>query len=149
MSKPFEFSVVRASWPRDEAALRAVRAAVFIDEQRVPPELEWDGRDEACLHVLARSADGAAIGSGRLLPEAKIGRMAVLCAARGRGVGAAILRELLVMARERGDIEIELSAQTHALAFYGKFGFAAVGDVYLDAGMPHRRMQLRLAQTKT
>jgi predicted GNAT family N-acyltransferase len=144
MSKPFAFSVAHAEWPRDEAALRAVRAEVFIDEQRVPPALEWDGRDEACLHVLARRADGKAIGTGRLLPDGKIGRMAVVFDARGNGVGAAILRELLAAARERDFAEVELSAQTHALGFYEKFGFVAVSDEYPDAGIPHRTMRLRL-----
>jgi predicted GNAT family N-acyltransferase len=146
MPKPFAFSVARAAWPRDEAALRAVRSAVFIDEQKVPPELEWDGRDADCLHVLVRDAQGAAIGTGRLLPEGKIGRMAVVRAARGHGVGAAILRELLAAARERGFAEVELSAQTHALGFYERFGFVAAGGEYADAGIPHRSMRLRLAQ---
>ncbi len=144
MSKPFEFSVARALWPHDEAALRAVRAAVFIDEQRVPIELEWDGRDHASLHVLARNADGAAIGTGRLLPDGKIGRMAVSREARGKGVGLAMLRELLAAARERGFTEVELSAQTHALGFYEKSGFIAVSGEYLDAGIPHRTMRLAI-----
>ena len=121
-----------------------VRASVFIDEQGVPPELEWDGRDRICLHVLARDAGGMAIGTGRLLPEGRIGRMAVVKAARDQGVGAAILRELLAVARERGFDEVELSAQTHALGFYERFGFAAVSDEYADAGIPHRTMRLTL-----
>jgi predicted GNAT family N-acyltransferase len=129
---------------RDEAALRTVRAAVFIDEQQVPLELEWDGRDDACLHVLACNAQGEPIGTGRLLPEGKIGRMAVVRAARGKGVGAAILRELLAAAREHGFATVELSAQTHALGFYARFGFGVISDEYLDAGIPHRSMRLRL-----
>ena len=145
MAQPFQFSVIRAEWPRDEAALRAVRSAVFIDEQRVPPELEWDGRDSACVHVLARDAAGAAIGTGRLLPEGKIGRMAVVRATRGNGVGAAILRALLAEARERGFAEIELSAQTHALGFYERFGFVVASEEYPDAGIPHRTMRLRIS----
>jgi predicted GNAT family N-acyltransferase len=144
MAKPFSFSVSRADWPRDMAALRAVRSAVFIDEQLVPPDLEWDGRDDACLHVLARSSRGEAIGTGRLLPEGKIGRMAVVRAARGNGVGAALLRELLAAARERGFTEFELSAQTHALGFYERYGFVVVSGEYLDAGIPHRTMRLAL-----
>lgn len=144
MTTPFEFSVTRAAWPADEAALRAVRTAVFIFEQRVPVELEWDGRDAECGHVLARDASGVAMGTGRLLPEQKIGRMAVLARARGQGVGAAILRELLQMARERGYDSVELSAQTHALGFYVKAGFAVISEEYLDAGIPHRSMRLQL-----
>ena len=145
MAKLLPFSVTRAAWPRDEAALRAVRTAVFIDEQHVPPALEWDGRDDGCLHVLARDARGAVIGTGRLLSEGRIGRMAVVRGARGQGVGAAILRELLAAARERGLAEVELSAQTHALGFYEQFGFSAVSGEFLDAGIPHRTMRLRLA----
>jgi len=146
MNRPLQFSVTPATWPREAAALRAVRTAVFIHEQGVPPDMEWDDLDEHCVHVLARDADGRAIGTGRLLPDCKIGRMAVLRSARGQGVGAAILRALLAMARERGDTEIELSAQTHALGFYEKFGFVACGDEYQDVGIPHRSMRLRLSE---
>lgn len=123
-----------------------MRTAVFIDEQRVPPALEWDGLDERCVHVLACSSDGTPIGTGRLLPDRKIGRMAVSQAVRGHGVGAAIMRELLAMARERGDTEVELSAQTHALGFYEKFGFVICSDEYPDVGIPHRSMRLRLLE---
>ena len=144
MSKLLEYSVMRAVWPHDAAALRAVRTAVFIDEQHVPAALEWDGIDEMCAHVLARNIDKTAIGTGRLLPDRKIGRMAVVPPARGHGVGAAIMRELLALARERGYADVELSAQTHAIGFYKKFGFVAFGDEYLDAGIPHRSMRLRL-----
>lgn len=144
MPTPFVFAIARAAWPRDEADLRTVRSAVFIDEQHVAPELEWDGRDADCQHVIARDAFGAPVGTGRLLPEGKIGRMAVLRRARGYGVGAAILHELLSAARERGFLEIELSAQTHALGFYARASFVAEGGEYMDAGLPHRTMRLRL-----
>ena len=143
MPTPFVFTIARAAWPRDEHALRVVRSAVFIDEQNVAPELEWDGLDADCLHVIARDATGAPVGTGRLLPEGKIGRMAVLRFARGHGVGAAILAELLNAARERGFEEIELSAQNHALGFYARAGFVAEGVEYMDAGIPHRTMRLK------
>ena len=136
--------MTRALWPRDEAALRALRSAVFIDEQKVSAELEWDGRDGDCLHVIAADAAGAPIGCGRLLPEGRIGRMAVLAPARGRGVGAEILRALTDAARARGHAVVELSAQTHALGFYARFGFVAEGGEYLDAGIAHRTMRLAL-----
>jgi len=144
MTKTLQFSVMLAHWSGDAAALLAVRTAVFIDEQGVPPSMEWDEFDQRCVHVLARDAEGHAIGTGRLLPDCKIGRMAVVQSARGQGVGAAILRALLEIARQRGDVEVELSAQTHALGFYEKFGFFAFGDEYLDVGIPHRSMRLRL-----
>jgi GNAT superfamily N-acetyltransferase len=94
--------------------------------------------------VLACDAAGIAIGTGRLLPEGKIGRMAVLHTARAHGVGAELMGELLAIARERGLPEVELSAQTHALGFYARFGFVGEGAEYEDAGIPHRRMRLAL-----
>ena len=145
MSNQFQFSLARAVWPRDEDGLRAVRTTVFVDEQRVPVALEWDGLDAECLHVLACDAGGHAIGTGRLLPDGKIGRMAVVHGARGMGVGTAILRELLAAARERGFLQVELSAQTHAVGFYQRCGFVVVSDEYLDAGIPHRTMRLSLS----
>ena len=140
------FSVSPAKWPEDAPSLREVRTAVFIVEQGVPPDLEWDCLDADCAHVLARDAAGHAIGTGRLLPDRKIGRMAVVQRARGQGVGAAIMQALLAMTRERGDAEVELSAQTHALGFYEKFGFVAFGDEYFDVGIPHRSMRLRFVE---
>ena len=145
MTKPGGFSVRRASWLADQPALRALRSRVFIDEQKVPPALEWDDAiDAGCLHVLAQDADGQAIGCGRLLPDGVIGRMAVLPQARGRGVGAALLQALLQVARERGHRVVTLSAQVHALGFYARAGFVASGDEYVDAGIPHRAMSLVL-----
>lgn len=133
----------RVTWRDAHAALAGVRRAVFIDEQRVPEALEWDGHDADAVHVLASSADGTPIGTGRLLPDGRIGRMAVLAPWRARGVGNAILIELLAAARERGCVELKLHAQTHALAFYARHGFAAVGGEFLEAGIPHREMVMR------
>ena len=144
MPQSFRFSVTLALWPRDAVELRAVRALVFIDEQKVPPGLEWDGRDDACVHVVARDGEGRVIGTGRLLPEGRIGRMAVLREARGKGVGAAILRELLALARQREIAVVELGAQTHAIGFYEKCGFVVISEEYLDAGIAHRTMRLDL-----
>lgn len=124
-----------------------VRRAVFIQEQRVPEELEWDEADASALHVLALDGDSHAIGTGRLLQAhgmGHIGRMAVLREWRGQGVGTAILNALIATARERGLTEVVLNAQTHALGFYARSGFAAEGDEFPDAGIPHRRMRLRL-----
>jgi predicted GNAT family N-acyltransferase len=96
------------------------------------------------LHALARDAAGRALGTGRLLPDGHIGRMAVLPQARGQGVGAALLRALMQAARDRGEREVALSAQTHAIAFYERFGFVVEGEEYDDAGIPHRMMRLVL-----
>jgi predicted GNAT family N-acyltransferase len=125
---------------REEAA--PIRYAVFVDEQKVPAEIELDDWDALSLHALALDAQGRVLGTGRLLPDGHIGRMAVLQSARGQGVGSALLRALLQAARARGDREVVLSAQTHAMPFYEKAGFIAEGDEYDDAGIPHRQMRL-------
>jgi predicted GNAT family N-acyltransferase len=141
-----QITVRRVAWGEARDELRAIRISVFVREQHVPEALEWDGIDEECLHVLARTAAGEAIGTGRLLPDGHIGRMAVLAHWRGRGVGARLLGELIEIAVERGDNEVELSAQTHAIGFYRRFGFEVTSGEYLDAGIPHRRMRRSLVR---
>jgi predicted GNAT family N-acyltransferase len=126
---------------RDEAG--PIRFAVFVDEQRVPAEIELDEHDAASLHVIARSGQKA-VGTGRLLPDGHIGRMAVLKDWRGQGVGAAMLTHLVDIARARGAKEVALSAQTHALGFYRRHGFVEEGPEYQDAGIPHQSMRKRL-----
>lgn len=140
------FTVKIADWDAvaDRSACEALRLAVFVEEQHVPEHEEWDGNDEQALHVLARDAAGVAIGTGRLLPDGRIGRMAVAKEWRARGVGAALLRELIRQAHERGHREAVLSSQAHAIPFYERFGFVAEGDEYDDAGIPHRTMRLSL-----
>lgn len=135
------FIVRRAEWGTDTKALRSVRTRVFIEEQHVTVELEWDGLDEACMHALA-VADGKPIGTGRLTPDGHIGRMAVVPEWRQHGVGAALLEHLLQAARERGDQLCELNAQVTAIGFYERFGFEALGGEFMDAGIPHRVMRL-------
>lgn len=145
MTTSHAFTVRRADWARDGAALAAIRRAVFVIEQQVSEAEEWDGLDESCEHVLAHADDGTAIGTGRLLPEGptvRIGRMAVLQQWRGRGVGSALLEQLIRMARERGYAETRLHAQTHALAFYCRHGYVAVGEEFMEAGIPHVGMRL-------
>jgi predicted GNAT family N-acyltransferase len=139
------FRIQVMDWPTALPFARAVRERVFIDEQGVPRELEWDDWDEHSDHALAFDSDSNAIGTARLLPDGHIGRMAVLKPFRGTGVGAALLGALLQRAREEDMREIRLHAQTHAVGFYRKFGFAAHGKEYLEAGIPHVEMRLRLA----
>jgi predicted GNAT family N-acyltransferase len=131
-------------WQRLRAAAEPIRFRVFVEEQKVPAEMELDEFDAVSLHALARDAAGRALGTGRLLPDGHIGRMAVLPQARGQGVGAALLRALMQAARDRGEREVALSAQTHAIAFYERFGFVVEGEEYDDAGIPHRMMRLVL-----
>ncbi|SFB72796.1 Predicted N-acyltransferase, GNAT family [Collimonas sp. OK412] len=124
-------------WAAQKTDARAVRFDVFVIEQKIPVELEWDDMDEHCLHAVAYDAAGHAIGTGRLLPDGHIGRMAVRAAGRGKGVGAAILKALMAQARQRGDAEVVLNAQTQAEAFYGRYGFSRDGEEYDEAGIAH------------
>lgn len=141
-----DFQIHFARFDTDLPDLRAVRVPVFIIEQQVPEELEWDEADPLSVHVLAREADGTPIGTARLTPDHRIGRMAVLQPWRGRGVGAAMLETLIQRARELGYPELELHAQTHALGFYERYGFSAFGEEFDEAGIAHRRMRRRLEQ---
>lgn len=141
---PSDFSVEPASWVEDLGELRRIREQVFIIEQDVPAEAEWDDVDARSLHVLARDADGRPIGTGRLTPQHSIGRVAVLASWRGRGVGEALMRVLLESARERGIARVELHSQVHALAFYERLGFVASGEEYLECGIAHRTMAIDL-----
>lgn len=131
----------------------ALRNAVFVEEQRIPAELEWDAADAEALHAVAFNRLGMPLATGRLLaPEpadvsqkiARIGRLAVCQAMRGSGVGRAVLDRLLQIARERGDREARLDAQTSAQKFYARAGFAPHGAVFDEAGIPHVEMRRKL-----
>lgn len=139
-----QFQIRLADWASDEPALRAIRRSVFVVEQRVSEELEWDGIDPECRHALAEHVEGAPIGCARLLPDGHIGRVAVLAHWRGRGVGDALLERMIGLARDLGHARVVLNAQTHALPFYARHGFVAFGPEYDDAGIPHRAMQFQL-----
>ena len=145
MKRP-AFDVRPVNWLASRDKLRAVRRAVFVEEQQVPEELEWDDADERAYHVLATAADGASIGTGRLKLDGHIGRMAVLRTWRGQGVGGKILATLLSLAQKEGCGTARLHAQTHAIGFYEKFGFVAAGAEFDEAGIPHRLMELTLPQ---
>jgi len=127
-------------WATTESAIRAIRETVFIHEQGVPVELEWDGLDSSCAHVLAWNDREEAIGTARMQQNGTIGRMAVLKDWRGRGVGRALLQTLLELAVRQGLPRVTLSAQTHALGFYERAGFHVIGEPFMDAGIPHRKM---------
>ncbi|MCB5190639.1 GNAT family N-acetyltransferase [Methylobacillus arboreus] len=139
------FYVRQAEWVTDHTQISAIREQVFINEQHVPAELEWDGLDDTALHLLAVAEDGNAIGCARVLSDAGIGRMAVLQAWRGRGVGHALLQAAIELCRQNGWLDIYLSAQTHAISFYEQAGFKISSDEYLDAGIPHKAMKLHIS----
>jgi predicted GNAT family N-acyltransferase len=138
---PLNIEIEIDVWLAQQAAARVIRAEVFIAEQGVPIELEWDEEDARSLHALARDQQGCVLGTGRLLPDGHIGRMAVLKDARGRGIGSAILRALMQRARRRGDRMVALHAQVHAEAFYAGHGFVREGDVFDEAGIAHVLMR--------
>nr|BFD85353.1 GNAT family N-acetyltransferase [Streptomyces sp. Xyl84] len=141
----------------DREACFAVRKEVFVAEQGVPEEIEYDDLDAVAVHVLAVHDDGTPLGTGRLLygeaaagrtggdaAVGSLGRLAVTAAARGLGVGAALVRALEEAARARGLTAMDLHAQTHALGFYERLGYAAYGPEFPDAGIPHRAMRRAL-----
>jgi predicted GNAT family N-acyltransferase len=144
MERSLQFTVHAVRWCDAQVMLAAVREAVFIREQRVPAELEWDGLDADSAHVLAQTLDGTAIGTARLLPDGHIGRMAVLKDWRGKGVGSTLLRVLLERASKQGHAEVRLNSQLTAQGFYAKHGFVVAGEEFMDAGIPHIEMVLRI-----
>jgi predicted GNAT family N-acyltransferase len=135
-----EFALETGAWNALAIAAQPIRETVFVQEQKVPPELELDEFDATSLHAVARGPAGEAIGTGRLLADGHIGRMAVLAEWRGKGVGRALLETLMDEARQRGLASLVLNAQTEATGFYERFGFVAEGGIFLDAGIPHVRM---------
>lgn len=146
---PATYRIRIADWNIDRAALRAVREAVFVLEQRVPVELEWDEHDEKCVHVIAESECGDAIGTGRLLPDGHIGRMAVLPPWRRQGVASALLKLLIDLARRAGHRVALLHAQSYVLTFYERHGFVVDGEEFMEAGIAHRTMRRALDPTSS
>ncbi len=134
-----------ADWqnPDDRQKLQAIRQQVFVEEQGVPVELEWDEHDDTALHFLAE-LDGNAVATARLILDdadtARIGRMAVLAGCRGRGIGRALMQTVTNCAEQRGISCLKLYAQVQVIAFYERFGFEAQGEIFQDAGIPHRAM---------
>ncbi len=134
------YTIRPATWQQDERALRQIRQQVFIEEQNVPTELEWDGEDETAFHLLAEDSEGNPIGTARILPDGHIGRVAVLASWREQGIGTALMEHMLAEAENRHFKNIFLDAQVDAISFYEKLGFQAEGKTFLDAGILHRHM---------
>jgi predicted GNAT family N-acyltransferase len=137
------FRIEVSPWEEARAHAAPIRFAVFVQEQGVPPEIELDDMDGRCLHAVAFH-DNLPVGTARLLPDGHIGRMAVLGEWRGRGVGGRMLAALIERARARGDREVALSAQVHAVPFYRAHGFVEEGAEYLEAGIRHQSMRKAL-----
>lgn len=136
--------VLEVDWPTHQEALRVIRTKVFVEEQRVPQELEWDGEDDVCHHFLAIDEAGRRVGCGRLMPTGQIGRMAVLKDERGKGIGRLILDAAIDKGLALGFRQLFLHAQKDAIPFYRKAGFLPEGDEFMEAGIPHQSMSLAL-----
>lgn len=138
-------SVRTGSWAELGEGAGAVRRSVFIEEQRIPKELEWDEHDETAVHAVARNRLGQVIATGRLVPggpgQGRVGRMAVHRVLRGGGHGAAVLRALEEAAKARGDREVTLHAQRSAEAFYTRLGYVPHGEPFEEAGIAHIEMR--------
>lgn len=138
------FRVEPADYHSDFDDLRAIREEVFIVEQKIPEDIEFDSIDPSCHHFLARTDEHAAIGTVRLSPDGKIGRMAVLSEWRKQGVGKSLLVTVIDKARKLGLTEVSLNAQVPLTGFYEKFGFAKLGEVFKIANIPHQAMHLAI-----
>lgn len=139
-----QIKITQVSWQQAEAYLREIRTKVFIEEQQVAPDFEWDDVDQSAVHLLAMS-DNQPIACLRIIHYAKIGRMAVLKTWRGLGVGNSLLAEAINICKSHGSKQIHLSAQTHAIGFYSQAGFVAISEEYCDVNIPHVDMQLILS----
>lgn len=133
------------NWQSNQEKLSHIRRKVFIEEQQVPEELEWDKEDADAIHLLAWYEDEP-IATLRMLADGHIGRMAVLPNYRQRGIGRSLMQAIMAIARNEGLVEVHLDAQIQAIPFYLRLGFAVEGEVFMDAGIPHRHMRKRLLE---
>jgi YbgC/YbaW family acyl-CoA thioester hydrolase len=132
------------SWAELGSDARAIRSDVFVHEQKIPADLEWDAADAGCVHAVARNRFGLPLATGRWVQQeagvAKIGRMAVIAPMRSASVGGRVLAALMQSARRAGNHEVMLHAQSSASAFYSRAGFVVRGPVFEEAGIPHVEM---------
>ena len=135
---------VKVEWSTHREKLRAIRARVFIEEQGVPKDLEWDGLDEGAAHFIALNEMGQPLGTARLLDSGQIGRMAVVAEHRNKGIGRQLLDAAIECAIGRGATHVHLNAQQHAKEFYLKAGFRPTGSQMVEAGIPHLEMEMVL-----
>jgi len=138
------FNIVDANWKNLMKEIKEIRFQVFVREQGVPPELEVDGSDPLCLHVLAEIPGKGFIGTARLLPDGHIGRVAVLAEYRRKGIAREMVLHLIQLARSLRHRQVMLNAQESALEFYSRMGFIQEGDRFFDAGIPHFLMRMDL-----
>ncbi len=139
-------NIKTTSFESSETDLRFIRDIVFGEEQQVPRDIEWDGLDPECIHVMAYSDTGDPIGTGRITQNGKIGRLAILKPYRGKGIGAELLEKLIDIAKAQAMGSVYLHAQVQAEAFYTKKGFIKTGDHFMEADIRHVKMVLDLTQ---
>jgi predicted GNAT family N-acyltransferase len=147
ISAEHRIDLLMMDWASAKPLAQFLREAVFIQVQSVPESEEWDEQDETAQHIIA-FFNGQAVGTARLSVVAKVGRMAVLPAYRGKGIGSAMLSKLIHYAAKTTKPSLILCSQTHAQGFYQRHGFTARGKEFLDAGIPHIEMQLPIDEIK-
>ena len=131
-------------WASSKEDLSQIRRKVFIEEQQVPEELEWDEYDDSAIHILATDNKNQAVATARMQADGHIGRMAVRNEHRHHGIGTAMLITLIDLARAKKMTSLYLHAQITAIPFYEQQGFITISDEFMDAGIPHKTMQLQL-----
>jgi len=144
MINNLRYQIKQVTWQEVEQALTAIRLTVFVDEQNVPKDLEIDGLDAQCIHVMATDATNKPIGTARMLDDGHIGRMAVLIKYRNNGIGSALLSALIKIAKTCKLRRVYLYSQLSAVTFYQKHEFSAYGKEFMDAGIIHVSMQRTL-----
>lgn len=135
-----DYEIQSGTWTQFAAEAKSIREQVFIQEQRIAPEDEWDAQDAVALHFVVY-ATGQAIATARLLENHSIGRVAVLKSQRGLGVGRVLMQHIIQVAKQQRPW-VKLSAQEHAIPFYQSLSFQVEGESYLDCGIPHVDMRL-------
>jgi predicted GNAT family N-acyltransferase len=136
-----EYTLKLTRWDRDQTSLSEIRRTVFIEEQQVPEELEWDDDDKSCVHVLVTD-NNTPIATGRIKMDGHIGRMAVLKDYRNKGIGSTVLKALIDFSKTLKMKSVYLHAQTSAIPFYEKHGFKTSSDEFMDADIPHKTMKM-------
>ena len=137
-----DYEIQSGTWAQFAIEAKSIREQVFIQEQQIAPEDEWDTQDEVALHFVVYATGQAAIATARLLENHSIGRVAVLKSQRGKGVGRVLMQHIIQVAKQQQRPWVKLSAQEHAIPFYQSLGFQVEGESYLDCGIPHVDMRL-------
>ena len=136
-----DYTLKLTRWDKDKDLLSEIRRTVFIEEQQVPEELEWDDDDKTCVHILVTD-NNTTIATGRIKMDGHIGRMAVLKEYRNKGIGSDVLKSLINFSKTLKMKTVYLHAQITAMPFYEKHGFKIISEEFMDAGIPHKTMKM-------